>query len=166
MRFTPASAHDKRHRLHITPGSKEYWLRGSAPKTDGWTRVYVPKTTGLPEESRTDDKDILVFMQRIKDNERTMKNAEKEMRKTGNYVGAVKLFDGMARLRRVEEQCRKMLIADLEDTRSKLYLATIREEAMRKRMKRAYTVLDEHNQNTAKALATKNSQIHALTVSS
>ena len=87
------------------PGSKEYWLRGSAPTTDGWTRVYVPKTTGLPEESRTDDKDILVFIQRIKDNERTMKNAEKEMRKTGNYVGAVKLFDGMARLRRTEEQC-------------------------------------------------------------
>ena len=27
----------------------KYWLRGSDPKTEGWTRVYIPQTAGLKE---------------------------------------------------------------------------------------------------------------------
>lgn len=86
----------------------KYWTRASALKTDGWTRVYVPRTAGISEADATDDKCILNFMKRIKDGEITMKNAEKEIRHNGNYVGAVKLFDGMANLRKTEEQCRKV----------------------------------------------------------
>ena len=114
----------------------QHWTRRGEKEREGWTRVYVPTTDGLEEESLTDDRTIVEFLKRIRAREKAVKAAEKEIRRTGDYTGTVDMLDGMSRLRQVEEEFRKTVIKELENSRDELLLCRIREKATYFQMKR------------------------------
>eukprot|EP00948_MAST-09A_sp_MAST-9A-sp1_P002592 g2592.t1 len=141
----------------------KYWLRGSDPKTDGWTRVYIPQTAGLKEIERTNDASILDYLKRIKREENALKSAETEMRVLKNYVGAMKMFDCIAKLRRTEEQCRKSIIADLEGARSQLYLMSIRESALKRALQHSEKQRELFEEKAVREIAERESALTLMT---
>ena len=50
-------------------------------ENEGFSRVYVPRTAGLPEEESTNNREILSYMNSIRAKETKIKSAEKMIRK-------------------------------------------------------------------------------------
>ena len=111
----------------------QWWKRAEIVATEGFSRVYIPQTSGLPEEETTDDSQIVTYLNQIRAKETKIKAAEKQIRKKAGYDGAMNLFKGLVEVRKIESELRKELILDLERTRAQMFLSHVREAGQRSR---------------------------------
>eukprot|EP00505_MAST-04D_sp_SCG-Rhode-Island_P000754 Stramenopile-MAST_4_protein_754 len=109
----------------------QWWKRAEIIESEGFSRVYVPQTTGLPAEETTDDSQVITYLNQIKSKETKIKAAEKQIRKNPGYDGAMNLLKGLVEVRQVEKELRKDLILDLERTRAQMFLSHMRERGQR-----------------------------------